>query len=499
MRLLVGPGLFAVQPAAGVLEHHDLAAVRPVVAPVRHLLHHDPVVDHQARLHRSRGDVERLDEERLDQYGEHDRQRQQHHGLEPERQLATGGFGPVRVAVGTHDVTLRQRPTPRPSNATGRRRTFVAWSPTPPERPRPRCSRRRSAPTSSARWRSIPTARRWSRSPAAGGGPGPSWTATSTRWPAGCSRAGIEQGDRVGIWAPNCAEWTITQYATAKIGAILVNVNPAYRTHELAYAVNQSGMRLLISATEFKTSDYRSMVEEVRRRVPAAGAGGVPRHRRLVRPASATPAARCPADAVTSGCTSSRRTTRSTSSTPRAPPATPRARRSAHRNILNNGYLTTELINFTEQDRLCIPVPFYHCFGMVMGNLGCTTHGATMVIPAPGFDPEITLRCIAEERCTGVYGVPDDVHRDAEPRDVRRARPLDPADRDHGGLDLPGRGDEAVRQRHAHGGGVDRLRHDRDLAGLVPDPRRRRPRPAYRHDRPGAPARRDQGRRPGDR
>ena len=125
----------------------------------------------------------------------------------------------------------------------------------------------------------------------------------------------------------------------------------------------------------------------------------------------------------------------------------------SHRNILNNGYFTTELINFTEQDRLCIPVPFYHCFGMVMGNLGCTTHGATMVIPAPGFDPETTLRCVAEERCTGAVRRADDVHRDAEPPDLRRARPLAPAHRRDGRVDLPGRGDEALHQRHEHGRG----------------------------------------------
>ena len=168
----------------------------------------------------------------------------------------------------------------------------------------------------------------------------------------------------------------------------------------------------------------------------------------------------------------------------------------SHRNILNNGYFVTETINLTEHDRLCIPVPFYHCFGMVMGNLGCTTHGATMVIPAPGFDPETTLRRIAEERCTAVYGVPDHVHRDAEPPDVPRPRPDVAEDRHHGRLDLPGRGDEALHRRHAHGGGLDRLRHDRDLARLLPDPGRRRPRPADGHDRQRPPARRDQDHRP---
>src|SRR4051794_2842517 len=220
----------------------------------------------------------------------------------------------------------------------------------------------------------------------------------------GLLAAGIEKGDRVGIWAPNCAEWTIVQYATAKVGAILVNVNPAYRTHELSYALNQSGLRLLFSAESFKGSDYRAMIEEVRRdahaleRVVFIGtsewaeivSGGQDLDRTALPERMAT---LTPDDPIniqyTSGTT-----------------GYPKGATLSHRNILNNGYLTTETINFTHDDRLCIPVPFYHCFGMVMGNLGCTTHGATMVIPAPGFDPETTLRCVAEERCTALYGVP---------------------------------------------------------------------------------------------
>ncbi len=220
----------------------------------------------------------------------------------------------------------------------------------------------------------------------------------------GLVAAGLEQGDRVGIWAPNCAEWTLVQFATAKLGLVLVNVNPAYRTHELAYAINQSGMRMLVAASSFKTSDYTAMVAQVRGECPGlervvlldtsdwddlvAGGADLPPDTVPARLARLTPD-----DPIniqyTSGTT-----------------GYPKGATLSHRNILNNGYLTTELINFTADDRLCIPVPFYHCFGMVMGNLGCTTHGATMVIPAPGFDPEITLRTIAEERCTGVYGVP---------------------------------------------------------------------------------------------
>ncbi|ART74295.1 AMP-binding protein (plasmid) [Mycobacterium dioxanotrophicus] len=215
---------------------------------------------------------------------------------------------------------------------------------------------------------------------------------------------GVAQGERIGIWAPNCPEWTIVQYAAAKIGAILVNINPAYRTHELAYVLNQSGVRTMISATEFKTSDYVRMVEEVRADTPDLEevlflgtddwtrlrdrAGAVTEDHLRARMASLSNT-----DPIniqyTSGTT-----------------GFPKGATLSHRNILNNGFFVTEQINLGPDDRLCIPVPFYHCFGMVLGNLGCTAHGTTMVIPAPGFDPGLTLAAIEQERCTGVYGVP---------------------------------------------------------------------------------------------
>jgi fatty-acyl-CoA synthase len=215
---------------------------------------------------------------------------------------------------------------------------------------------------------------------------------------------GVAKGERVGIWAPNCAEWTLTQYATAKIGAILVTINPAYRTHELAFVVNQSGLRLLVSAVAHKSSDYRAMIDEVRPGCDTLieeiylGTSGwddllatgreLPREELADRMAGL--AATDPINIqYTSGTT-----------------GFPKGATLSHRNILNNGYFVTELINFTHEDRLAIPVPFYHCFGMVMGNLGCTSHGATMVIPSPSFEPSTTLRTIEQERCTGVYGVP---------------------------------------------------------------------------------------------
>ncbi|MBM0127644.1 AMP-binding protein [Pimelobacter simplex] len=217
---------------------------------------------------------------------------------------------------------------------------------------------------------------------------------------------GIAKGDRVGMWAPNCAEWTIIQFAAAKAGAVLVNVNPSYRTHEFAYAVNQSGLRLLLAATRFKTSDYRGMVEEV------TAKGEVPGLERTLYVDSddwqrlTDAGTDLPADALTE---------RQRELAPDDPiniqytsgtTGFPKGATLSHRNILNNGYFVTELIGFSEQDRLCIPVPFYHCFGMVMANLGCVTHGATMVIPAPGFDPAITLKTVQDERCSAVYGVP---------------------------------------------------------------------------------------------
>ncbi|MTD56656.1 AMP-binding protein [Amycolatopsis pithecellobii] len=218
----------------------------------------------------------------------------------------------------------------------------------------------------------------------------------------GLLELGIGKGDRVGIWSPNCAEWTITQYATAKIGAILVNINPAYRAHELEYVLNQAGIRLLVSADKFKTSDYAGMIDEVRpncRRLEHIAFIGGGLWKSLVdNGKQADPAAladiRLSADdpiniQYTSGTT-----------------GFPKGATLSHHNILNNGFFVGELCNYTEADRICIPVPFYHCFGMVMGNLAATSHGACMVIPAPAFDPKATLEAVQAERCTSLYGVP---------------------------------------------------------------------------------------------
>jgi fatty-acyl-CoA synthase len=220
----------------------------------------------------------------------------------------------------------------------------------------------------------------------------------------GLMAAGIGKGDRVGIWAPNCAEWALLQYGSAKAGAILVNINPAYRSHELAYVLRQSGTRLLVSAESFKTSDYRGMISEVRGDIPgleqviyigtadwdgliAAGAAADPA---ILAKREASLAFDEPINIqYTSGTT-----------------GFPKGATLSHHNILNNGYFVGEGCGYTADDRVCVPVPFYHCFGMVMGNLGATTHGACIVIPAPGFDPAATLAAVQAERCTSLYGVP---------------------------------------------------------------------------------------------
>src|SRR5690242_2004408 len=216
--------------------------------------------------------------------------------------------------------------------------------------------------------------------------------------------AGLEPGDRVGIWSPNCVEWLMLQFATAKAGVILVNINPAYRTSELEYALNQSGCRVLVSASSFKSSDYEAMVEEVRGNLPAlertiflgttgwdellAEAGEVGDDELRARPDSLQFDEPINIQ-YTSGTT-----------------GFPKGATLSHHSILNNAFFIGERLAYTERERVCIPVPFYHCFGMVLGNLACTTHGACMVVPAESFEPVASMEAVQEERCTALYGVP---------------------------------------------------------------------------------------------
>ena len=214
--------------------------------------------------------------------------------------------------------------------------------------------------------------------------------------------AGMAKGDRVAVWAPNCSEWVLLQYATARVGVILVNINPAYRTYELQYALNQSGSRMLFAVPTFKTSDYRTMIDSVRDELPQlervvflgtedwAGLLGEEVDEAVLYQRAAELSFDDPINIqYTSGTTGS-----------------PKGATLTHHNILNNGFFIGEGCRYSQGDRVCIPVPFYHCFGMVLGNLACTTHGATIVIPSPSFEPAAALRAVSEERCTSLLGVP---------------------------------------------------------------------------------------------
>ena len=217
----------------------------------------------------------------------------------------------------------------------------------------------------------------------------------------GLAGLGVGKGDRVGIWAPNCAEWVFVQYGTAKLGAILVNINPAYRTHELAYVLKQSGVSVLISAPEFKTSDYRAMVAEVRADCPQLRTVvflGDPEWGGLLAAGRAADPETLPRDLDPDDPINIQYTSGTT--------GFPKGATLTHHNLLNNGFFVGEGCGYTDADRVCVPVPYYHCFGMGMGNLAATSHGATVVIPAPGFDPALTLGAVQEERCTSLYGVP---------------------------------------------------------------------------------------------
>ncbi len=318
------------------------------------------------------------------------------------------------------------------------------------------------------------------------------------RFAAGLLALGIGKGDRVGVWAPNCYEWCVTQFATAKIGAILVCINPAYRVYELEFALNKAGCKALVTAQRFATSDYAGMLRTLQ------GDGKLPQLRHIIATGEAPPRGMLcfadiaadpaplaaiadtlsPDDAIniqfTSGTTGQ-----------------PKGATLSHFNILNNGRIVGEGMRFTAEDRLCIPVPLYHCFGMVMGNLACVSHGAAAVFPNDGFCPVKTLEAVEAERCTALHGVPHHVHRRARASALRRVRPLFAAHRHHGGSAVPGGSHEAGAARDAHDAGPDRLRPDRDRAGQPPDRRRRSARQAGRDRRPSRPASGDQADRRG--
>ena len=240
---------------------------------------------------------------------------------------------------------------------------------------------------------------------------------------AGLLALGLEPGDRVGIWSPNNAEWVITQFATARAGLILVNINPAYRLAELEYALNKVGCRALVTATEFKTSDYIGMLATLAPELATSPPGKLrsarlPSLRTVIQISDQpAPGALAFGSVYSLGGETERGTlarlvdtlqfddpiniqfTSGTTGLPKGATLT-------HHNILNNGYFIGETMKYTEHDKVCIPVPLYHCFGMVIGNLACITHGAAIVLPGEGFDPLATLEAVATERCTSLYGVP---------------------------------------------------------------------------------------------
>ena len=216
--------------------------------------------------------------------------------------------------------------------------------------------------------------------------------------------SGLAAGDRVALWAPNRYEWVLAQYATARIGVIMVCINPAYRTHELEFALNQSGSVMLLAAPEFKTSNYRQMWADVAEQCPEIREAiffDDPTWDALLERAE-----KVTSDEVKERSESLVNTDPINIQYTSGTTGLPKGATLTHRNILNNGYFVGEGCGYTEHDRVCIPVPFYHCFGMVMGNLGCTSHGSTMVIPNDAFEPVSVLEAVQDEKCTSLYGVP---------------------------------------------------------------------------------------------
>lgn len=242
-----------------------------------------------------------------------------------------------------------------------------------------------------------------------------------------CAKAflalGVQKGDRVGIWSPNRYEWTVTQFATAKIGAILVNINPSYRLHELEYALNQSECSTVVIADQFKSSNFTEMLFALAPELQHCPKGELkaekaPHLHTIIRMAEdekpgmwrwddfLQEAEKSPNEALDQRQSSLAFDEAINIQYTSGTTGFPKGATLSHHNILNNGYFVAELMNFTERDRLVIPVPLYHCFGMVMGNLGCVTHGATMIYPSEGFDPASTLAAVEREKATGIFGVP---------------------------------------------------------------------------------------------
>ena len=301
----------------------------------------------------------------------------------------------------------------------------------------------------------------------------------------GLRALGLQKGDRVGIWSANVSEWVLAQFGTALAGLILVNINPAYRVHEFDYAMKKSGCRALILSAGHKNNDYFAALRACAPEIDAAQPGklrskGLPELEIVIRLGTDKSRGMLNFDDVAKPAAAAERAELAafeaslqfddpiniqfTSGTTGAP----KGATLTHHNILNNGYFIGEAMRLTPDDRLCIPVPYYHCFGMVLGNLACVTHGSCMVSPSEGFDPLATLEAVQAERCTGLHGVPTMFiamleHPEFARFDLESLRTGIMA-----GFALPGRGHAKSRRPHAHERGDDRLWHDGNEPGQLP-------------------------------
>ncbi len=311
------------------------------------------------------------------------------------------------------------------------------------------------------------------------------------RLAGGMLAAGLRKGDRVGVWSPNRAEWTLTQYATARAGVILVNINPAYRVSELQYALRQSGCRWIIASQRLKDSDFVEMVDHVRPELPALERAiffDTPDWEELASGSGYTGDLDAHGNELDFDDPINIQYTSGTTGFPKGATLT-------HHNILNNGHFVGAMLGYTERDRVCIPVPLYHCFGMVLGNLACDlarrVHGLSGRDVRAGGDARGLRPGALHEPVRRA----DDVHRRARPRALRRVRPRVAAHRDHGRVAVPDRGDEARQLGDGDRRDEHRVRDDRDLAGHDPGAPRRHAREPLRHRRRGRAPRRDQDRR----
>ena len=333
---------------------------------------------------------------------------------------------------------------------------------------------------------------------------------------SGLLALGVEAGDRVGIWSPNRSEWLLTQFATARIGAVLVNINPAYRLAELEYALNKVGCKALIAAEQFKTSKYLEMLQTLAPELAdaepnALHAARLPELRTVIRMGDAkTPGMLNFGEVMARG-----REQLDTGDTAKldALEATldardainiqftsgttgnPKGATLTHHNVVNNARYIAMAMRLSENDSLCIPVPLYHCFGMVLAVLACVSTGCAMVFPGEAFDPAATLAAVHEERCTALHGVPTMFIAELDHPDFAKYDSEPAAHGHHGRLAVPDRDDEARRVDDESAGDHDRLRDDGNQPGVVPERDDGPARQAHHDGRPHSTASRSEGHR----